>query len=98
MRTLEMNICKKAEDRLLRGSQSLAHGDILFERYVFGSVRVALFFVHLRKGFSLMDRVQYTDVMLICWEVIAKLWDIVFNFLTGYDGKRGCHRVLHTLF
>ena len=50
---------KKTEDRRFQGNQSLAHGNILFERYVFESVRVAYFFTHSREAPSLKDRAQY---------------------------------------
>ena len=57
---------KKAEDRRFQGNQSLAHGNILFERYVFKSLRDAHFFTHSREAPSLKDRVQDTDLASIC--------------------------------
>ena len=64
---------KKAEDRRFRGNRSLAHGDILFERSVFGSVRVALFFTHSLEAPSLEDRVQDTTVARIFPRFLIKL-------------------------
>ena len=43
---------KKAEDRRFRGNQSLAFGDTWLERYVWESVRAALFLSHSREALS----------------------------------------------
>ena len=60
-------------------------------------MRAALFFTHSHEAPSLVDRVQYTDLAAGCRQVVRKIWDIVFDFVTGYDGKGGCTRVHHTL-
>ncbi len=56
---------KKAEDRRFRGNQLLAYGDMLLERYVFGSGEVVHFLTHSRKAPSRVDRVQYTDLAAV---------------------------------
>ncbi len=78
---------KKAEDRRCRGNQSLAHGDILFERYVCGSGEGCTLFTHSREAPSLVNRVEDTDLPGGCPEVVLKLWGMVYHFVTGLDGK-----------
>ncbi len=87
----------KEEDRRFRGNQSLAHGDKLFERYVCVSVRVAHFFTRTGEAPSLMDRVQCTDLASNCGNDFSIVWDIVYAFATGYDGKGACNKIPHTL-
>jgi hypothetical protein len=64
---------KKAEDRRFRGNQSLAHGNILFERYVLESLRVAHFFTHSREASSLEDRAQDTILAAVRRLFLIKL-------------------------
>ncbi len=56
---------KKTEDRRFRGNQSLAHGNIFFEIYVFGSVRVAYFFTRSREASSMVGRLYYKHLLVV---------------------------------
>ena len=89
---------KKAEDRRFQGNQSLAHGNILFERYVFESLRDAHFFTHSREAPSLKDRVQDTNLAAYCGNILIKFLDTLYMFVTGSNGKRACDSMRHTLF
>ena len=82
-------IQKKTEDRRFRGNQSLAHGHIFFEIYVFRSVRVELFFTHSREASSLFGRSYYAALASVRPLFIMKLWDIPCVFICGCDGKGG---------
>ena len=62
-----------------------------------GSGEVVHFLTHSRKAPSRVDRVQYTDLAAVRGTAVAKIWDIVFDFVTGYDGKGACKKMLHTL-
>lgn len=89
---------KKAEDRRFQGNQSLAHGNILFERYVFESLRDAHFFTHSREAPSLKDQVQDTNLASVRPQSLIKFWDSLYNFVTGSNGKGECDSMRHTLF
>ena len=78
---------KKTKNRRFQGNQSLAHGNILFERYVFESLRDAHFFTHSREAPSLVDNVYDATLALDHPSFQIKVWDIVHNFVTGYGGK-----------
>jgi hypothetical protein len=62
----------------------------MFESYVIGSVRVQHFLTHSCEAPSLVDQVQYTDLASVRRQFIIKLWEIDYNCVTGYDGKRAC--------
>ena len=80
---------KKTEDRRFQGNQSRAHGNILFERYVFESVRVAYFFTHSREASSLLGRSYYAALNRVQPVFRIKVWDIPCVFICGCDGKGG---------
>ena len=89
---------KKTEDRRFQGNQSLAHGNILFERYVFESLRVVLFFTHSREAPSLVGRLSDTGLPARLRSAQIKLWDTVFDFVMGYVEKGKWTSGDHTLF
>jgi hypothetical protein len=63
MRTLDMIICKKAEDRRCEFTNPwLMAEDILFERCVCGSGEGCTIFTHSREAPSLVNRVEDTDL------------------------------------
>ena len=89
---------KEAEDWRFRGNQSLAHGDVLFERYVCESARAALFFAHLREALILLGHLNYTWLASKLLPDQIKLWNIFDFFPTGSNGKGACKLTPHTLW
>ena len=67
------------------------------ESSVFWSGEVVHFLTHSREAPSLVARVQYTDLASGLPLVQMKLWDMFYNFVTGYSGRGGYTMVLHTL-
>ena len=60
-------------------------------------MRAALFFTHSHEAPSMVDRVQYEHLAAVRGTAVAKLRDIVLEFVTGYDGKGACKKMPHTL-
>jgi len=88
---------KKTEDRSFRGNQSLAFGDILFERYVWESLRVAHFFTHSREAPSLVGRLNETRLARGCPVVLSKLLNTPYKNVFDCCGKGGHAKELDTL-
>jgi hypothetical protein len=60
-------------------------------------VRAALFFTHSREAPSLVGHAYDTGLASRLRSAQMKLWDMFYNFVTGYGGSGGCLAVLHTL-
>lgn len=40
---------------------------------------------------------QNINLAAVRGTAVAKIWDIVLDFVTGYDGKGACKKMPHTL-
>ncbi len=74
---------KKTKDRRFQGNQSLAHGNILFERYVFESLRVAHFFTHSHEAPSLVGPLNDAALARVNPVFQIKIWEMFYFVVTG---------------
>ncbi len=77
---------KRTKDRRFQGNQSLAHGNILFEICVFGSVRVAHFFTHSREAPGLVGRLNDVTLARVHPVFQIKIWEMFYFVVTGCGG------------
>ena len=67
------------------------------ESSVFWSGEGCTLFTHSREAPSRVARVRYTDLASGLLLVQMKLWDMFYNFVSGYGGRGAYTIILHTL-